>query len=617
MTDDKFLLLKMHDFSHGLSDDAVLEIAEECELLKFASGDYLHHVDQPFDSIFLIIHGRVKQTLIDIQGNVLLQRYQTTGGQIGVLAAALSEPSPLEVVAEDPTTILRLNYQKALELTNKYSRFQQNILREISNTVRNVLMKERHQKKPKLIAIFHQSSATRLLTRKLIRRLQALGEDLCILSDDPNWQAMDNVPYYCLIKDGSYVSEQDTRQQINRWSDSRRVLIDISSANDSIKSANVVESSEIVFWCVTPSNWQASVSRLEAIENKASGWREKINLVWLLDDGSQWAPVATALRQLVKQDFKMSFDEPQKHQSRELLNGFERIIHLLRGIKIGIALGGGAARGMAHLGVLKVLEQNGIIIDMIAGTSAGAMTGICYASGMEVDYNVKQFTHDLTPPWLFRHLPSGDHWYLLYKYRLGHFDPMLRKYLKDSRLEQLPIPVNTITVDLISGKAIVREAGDSAHAITESINLPVLSSPINRDGKALVDGGIINNVPADILVSKGCNFVIAVSVTEEIEQVFSQNTADTPTDKMKKASILQTIMRTSLVQNVNMNSVGVQPADFVIAPDVKAFDITEFSRADEMAAIGEQAMRESIPQIKQLLAKIDPNLFAENDDVCD
>ncbi len=81
MTDDKFLLLKMHNFSHGLSDDVVLEIAEECEFLKLSSGDYLHRVNQPFDSIFLVIHGCVKQTLIDIQGNVLLQHYQTTGGK--------------------------------------------------------------------------------------------------------------------------------------------------------------------------------------------------------------------------------------------------------------------------------------------------------------------------------------------------------------------------------------------------------------------------------------------------------------------------------------------------------------------------------------------------------
>jgi NTE family protein len=194
-------------------------------------------------------------------------------------------------------------------------------------------------------------------------------------------------------------------------------------------------------------------------------------------------------------------------------------------------------------------------------------------------------------------------------YRRCRFDPLLRKYLKDSRLEQLLIPVHSVTVDLISGQPIVREEGDSVHAVLESINVPVLSKPINRDGRALVDGGIINNVPANTLVAKGCNFVIAVSVTAKIKQEFAKNSPDTLTAKMKSASVLETIMRTYVVQNVNMNSVGVQPADFVIQPDVRDFDVTEFSRADEMFTIGAQTTRDSLPQLKQLLSRVDSKLF--------
>jgi predicted acylesterase/phospholipase RssA len=258
------------------------------------------------------------------------------------------------------------------------------------------------------------------------------------------------------------------------------------------------------------------------------------------------------------------------------------------------------------------MEENGIYIDMIAGTSAGAMTGILYASGMKPDYSVECFVKDLTPPWLFRQIPNGGHWHLLYNYRRGKFDPMLRKYLADSRLEQLPIPVYSVTVDLISGQSIVREQGDAVDAILESINLPVLSKPINRDGRALVDGGIINNVPANVLSLKGCNFVIAVSVTAKIKQEFASNRPDTSTEKMKPASVLETIMRTYVVQNVNMNSVGVQPADFVIQPNVMDFDITEFSRADEMSMIGSETTHEVLPRLKQLLSRVDDKLFAAN-----
>ncbi len=115
-------------------------------------------------------------------------------------------------------------------------------------------------------------------------------------------------------------------------------------------------------------------------------------------------------------------------------------------------------------------------------------------------------------------------------------------------------------------------------------------------------------MPANVLVKNGCNIVIAVSVTATLQREFATNRPDTPTARMKPASTLQTLLRTFLVQNVNMNSVGVQPADFVIQPDVNAFGSTEFTRADEMSAIGQATAYDSLPQLKKLLAQVDPQL---------
>jgi predicted acylesterase/phospholipase RssA len=276
-----------------------------------------------------------------------------------------------------------------------------------------------------------------------------------------------------------------------------------------------------------------------------------------------------------------------------------------------VALGGGAARGMAHLGVLKGLEDSGVIVDVIAGTSAGAMTGTVYAAGLDPDYSVECFCRDLTPPWLMRRMPRGDYWYLLCNYRLGRFDGMLRKYLSDWTLEHLPSPMRAITVDLISGAVVVRQRGDAVQAILESINLPVLAKPICRSGQALVDGGLVKNIPADVLVSQGCNFVIAVSVTAGMEHEFARNRPDTPTEQMRSASTLQTLLRSYLVQSVSMNSIGVEPADVIIEPDVTGFDIAAFTRTDELSAIGEQASRDAAPRIKQMLAHLDRQLFPD------
>jgi NTE family protein len=615
LTEDKFLLLKRHICSDGLTDEVVQEIADHCELVKCEPGEYLHRPDQKFTSIYLLIYGRIKQSIMDFRGNVLIQRHQTAGAQFGALACALGEPAPLELVAEDPTTLLRLDYQVGLQLTKKHEHFRQNFSKMIAAAVMNIVMKDRQQLKPRVVAVFHQSSETRPLTHRIISRLRELGEQPHLLSDQTDSQPMDDIPYFSLIRDGDYVPLPEIQQQIKKWSGSKRTFIDVDAAIDFDRRFRVAEICEKVLWCVTAENWQDSVPHLKALVDRVPGWREKINVVWLLPGDCRFAPLAPDLNELARRNFKLSFEEPPKNQSRELVNGFERIIHQLRGLRIGVALGGGAAHGMAHLGVLKALQQNGIVIDMIAGTSVGAMTGILYASGMEPDYNVDCFVKDLRPPWLFRQLPNGGYWYLLYKYRREQFDPMLRKYLNDSRLEQLMIPVESVTVDLISGQPVVRSDGDAVHAITESINLPVLSTPINRDGRALVDGGIVNNVPADLLVAQGCNFVIAASVTASLNQQFAKNRPDTPTSNMKSASVMNTILRTYVVQNVNMNSVGVAPADFVIEPDVTEFDITEFTRADEMAAIGSETTLQSIPKLKKMLRTFDAQLFPEDETV--
>jgi predicted acylesterase/phospholipase RssA len=349
---------------------------------------------------------------------------------------------------------------------------------------------------------------------------------------------------------------------------------------------------------------------LTALEGQTPGWREKIRIVWILSEAGALAPDRPKLRRLAAKDFKLTFAAPTSEHGVLLSRGVERIIHHLRGIQIGLALGGGAARGMAHLGVLKALEDNGIFVDMLAGTSAGAMTGTIYAAGLRPEYATQCFKSDLLPNWFFRRLPAGGYFYLLYKYRLNRFDPMLRKYLGQANMEQLIVPTTTISVDLVEGLPLVRETGDATVNILESINLPPLSLPRIDGGQAIVDGGLLNNVPANVLLSKGCNFVIASTVTAKIEKDFMGIRSRGRARRRLFASI-QVVMRQNMIQSFNMNSVGIEPADFVIAPDVTMFDLAEFTRADEMADVGEATTQKSIDQLRDMLARLDRQLFSQ------
>jgi NTE family protein len=366
---------------------------------------------------------------------------------------------------------------------------------------------------------------------------------------------------------------------------------------------------DVALWCVRPQDANAAVHLLRELEASVPKWRDKVRIVWILDASSPFAPFVPELNELAERDFKLTFDPPQANQGSLLQQGFERIVHHLRGIQIGLALGGGAARGMAHLGVLKVLEQNGIYIDRLAGTSAGALTGVMYAAGLDPDFAVQCFKKDLLPPWLFQKLPAGGYWYLLYKYRRNKFDPMLRQYLGDARMEQLVIPTAAISVDLVEGEPLVREQGDATINVLESINLPPLSLPIIRSGQALVDGGLLNNIPANVLVTKGCNFVIASSVTAKLEKDFVEIRSKGSSSNTGFFSSIQVIMRQTMIQGYRMNSVGIKPADFVVSPDVTSFDISEFTRADEMAAIGEKTTNATVVDLLKVLNKLDSKLF--------
>jgi predicted acylesterase/phospholipase RssA len=186
---------------------------------------------------------------------------------------------------------------------------------------------------------------------------------------------------------------------------------------------------------------------------------------------------------------------------------------------------------------------------------------------------------------------------------------MLRRYLHDWRLEQLPIPAQTLTTDLVSATQVVRETGDAVDSILESINLPVLSAPLCKDGMTLVDGGVLNNLPADVLVRKNCSFVIGVDVTSSIEKEFAGNSAETPTEQMKIPGAVATLIRCMNVQAHNLSSIGAASADLVINPDVSGFDSADFTKTPELAEIGQRATDDLIPEIRAMLKRIDGDLF--------
>ncbi|XZE19521.1 patatin-like phospholipase family protein [Pirellulaceae bacterium SH449] len=599
--------LRRMAWAKRLDESTLFQLIHTAKVETFEADEVVMDVGSPISHVHFVVNGRFRVQLMDAHGRSRVNAVVVRGGAIGLLAYGCQESSLLRVEALEPSVSIRLTFDEIFELGTRSKEFQAAILELVSSLFSRVSAADRRLPMPSVVAVVHTSHRTSSLTTRLANRLAELEEDPCVFSDSPCEGLVDGIPCESLLTDKACISTQHRREKIKSWANRGRLLLNVQASqvgNDMIELLNYAEK---VLWFVADGEEREATLAIERLTQEVPWVKEKLCVVWQLGS-THVAPWYPRLAELIDRDFKLSFDPRTRTEGKQLSSGLERVVHYLRGVQVGLALGGGAARGMAHLGVLQALEREGIVVDRLAGTSAGAMTGTIYSLGLDPTYATSCFKNDLLPSWFFRSLPGGGYWYLIYKYRRGLFEPMLRKYLRDYQLEQLPLPITSVSVDLVDGEPKVTSTGDATRSILESINLPPLSLPLFSEQSAIVDGGLLNNVPANVLVSQGCNFVIASTVTAKLDKDFMQ-IRQLGRPKRTLFSSVQVIMRQALVQSYSMNAIGVSPADFVIAPDVTEFDISAFTRADEMALVGERIVSDQIQSLKAQLRLLDSKLF--------
>jgi NTE family protein len=256
--------------------------------------------------------------------------------------------------------------------------------------------------------------------------------------------------------------------------------------------------------------------------------------------------------------------------------------------RIGLALSGGAARGIAHVGVLRALEENAIPIDAIAGASAGALVGGLYASGLTISQ-----IEGLSRKFRWRHTArfSFSRLGLQSNARMENF---LRAHLPITRFEELKIPFAVMVTDLRNGTPIVlRDTGDVPFAIRASACLPALYVPCrDEQGRLLVDGGLVANLPISYARDLGADIVIAVDVG-----------ADGARFMEVPRTALGVLTQTFVAVERIVSNQEKANADLIIVPRVGHIRWDETRRADELLQVGYDAAIESIDNIRKLIAR--------------
>ncbi|WP_341743346.1 patatin-like phospholipase family protein [Azonexus hydrophilus] len=252
--------------------------------------------------------------------------------------------------------------------------------------------------------------------------------------------------------------------------------------------------------------------------------------------------------------------------------------------KIGLALGGGAARGFAHIGVIKMLESHGIVPDYVVGTSAGAVVGSLYAGGFDAFAMQKlaiQLDETLFADWTLRGpgLLKGE-----------ALQSFVNQHLKRRPLEKLNIAFGTVVTDLNSGERVVFRSGDSGMAVRASAAVPGVFQPVAINGRQYVDGGLTSPVPVRAVREMGADFVIAVDISATAE--------GQPVDSMS-AILWQT---TTIMGNV-IGKTELAEADIVIRPRLPYVKSWNFAARHEAMIEGERAAQAALPAIRSKLLR--------------
>lgn len=248
--------------------------------------------------------------------------------------------------------------------------------------------------------------------------------------------------------------------------------------------------------------------------------------------------------------------------------------------RVALVLGGGSARGMAHIGVLKILEREKIPIDRIVGTSMGALIGAAYAIGISVkvmEERAYEFTTKrlLDPTMPRMGLLAGDKLETIIRQLIGH------KGFSDAK-----IPLAIVTTDIETGEEVVFQRGELIKVIRASCSWPGMFNPVRLDGRLLSDGGIKNSVPTRIARELGTDYIIAVDVGFCVNRGRIDN-------------IFQMIMQSFQITGEELNKYQSQDADAIIKVDLPGVDQAAFNRAKEMVVKGVEAAEAKLHRIKK------------------
>lgn len=591
----------------GISEDEIHRVAGMVEYLAFPSGTIIYRQGDPAESLFIIVRGRVRLLLEREKGNVVLN-HLGPGNHFGEIALLTSGPRINTVSTTMHTDVLRLPRAAFWELMQSVPGFAANISRSLGSMLRGASQEVKRSSRAAVVALVGRTPLSRSVVFHLADGLAKKRRKVAILTD-----RMDFFPpraEYSLMRlpEADDVDDRldKTREQITQALLERDyLLVDLAEARLDSDLPALLMLCEEIWWLAEREGWETTLDRVRMLLRHRPMLSERLHWLWIQRREDGLVPLMRDAPAIRRPPFQVVLQGRDRHTTVDAPS-LSRLVHYVLGKRIGLALGGGGAKGMAHIGVLRVFEEAGIYFDKVAGCSVGSLIGLFHAGGYGSQTLLDLVDKELVPRGPWSASPWSKQLFFWWMFRTGGWERKLRHYFHHVDLEQLPIPFHPVSVDLVRGESVVRESGDAVRGVLESINFPVIAKPILRQGQALVDGGVLNNVPANVLRDRGMDLVVAVDIMSQMSLRYGRNRPNTRTQRMRYPGLMETIFRLFEIQQHGL--VRTEEFHVLISPDTSGFSFFDFSKSARLADRGSDAAHAALPQLRKAMDQLfDPS----------
>ena len=517
------------------------ELLAIAETVRLPAQQWLFREGEEADGLYLVASGRLR-VVVEREGETRVVRLLGPGTAIGELALLTGTRRSASVQAVRDSELLEIESDRFLELLGRDSELSIGLARALARQLQASGGIAEPEAQPSVFAVAGAGGVDAgEFSADLCSAFAALGTTVAI--DHPE-------------------SED--------WG---RELAELEARNAFVVLLAGPEDPEWASFCLRQADRVLVVAQARPPADPV--WPEGCDVAFL---GTPRAGDVAAWRRALR---------PRAHHvfGADLTGAAQRIARRLVGRSLGLVLSGGGARAFAHLGVVEVLAKEGLVVDRVGGTSMGAFVGAMVALGWSPEMMIEVCRTEV-----MQRAPFSD--YTVPRYaliRARRAESMLRRLFSEIDIEELPRSLFTVSADLLSGEMVVHREGRLVEAVGASMAIPGLAPPVSHGSHLLIDGGVLNNLPIDLMVDEEPGPVVAVDVMRRIDLDELKASARRPLP-----TILETLSRATVLGSVDRARANRGLAQIVISPDVQNVPLRDFRYLDEAVDAGRRAAEEAL-----------------------